>query len=83
MKLPTTNEEMEAIYDRYVRQLKQEHWGKFVAVSLDGRVLLGNDREEVANEALRQFDSGNFVMMRVGLKAVGKIRESVINEQRC
>jgi hypothetical protein len=73
MKLPTTNEEMEAIYDRYVRQLKQEHWGKFVAVSLDGRVLLGNDREEVANEALRQFGSGNFVMMRVGLKAVGKI----------
>jgi hypothetical protein len=83
MKLPTTNEEMEAIYDRYVRQLKQEHWGKFVAVSLDGRVLLGNDREEVANEALRQFGSGNFVMMRVGLKAVGKIRESVISEQRC
>ena len=83
MKLPTTNEETEAIYDRYVRQLKQEHWGKFVAVSLDGRVLLGNDREEVANEALRQFGSGNFVMMRVGLKAVGKIRESVISEQRC
>jgi hypothetical protein len=68
MKLPTTNEEMEAIYDRYVRQLKQEHWSKFVAVSLDGRVLLGNDREEVANEALRQFGSGNFV--------VGKIREN-------
>jgi hypothetical protein len=53
--------------------LKQEHWGKLVAVSLDGRVLLGNDREEVANEALRQFGSGNFVMMRVGLKVVGKI----------
>jgi hypothetical protein len=53
MKLPTTNEEMEAIYDHYVRQLKQEYWSKFVAVSLDGRVLLGNDREEVANEALR------------------------------
>jgi len=26
MKLPTTNEEMEAIYDRYVRPLEQEHW---------------------------------------------------------
>lgn len=73
----------EAIYDRYVRPLEQEHWGKFVAVSLDGRVLLGNDREEVANEALCQFGSGNFVMMRVGLKAVEKIRESVISEQRC
>jgi hypothetical protein len=73
MQLPTTNEEMEAIYDRYVRQLKQEHWSKFVAVSLDGRMLLGNDREEVANEALCHFGSGNFVMMRVGLKVVGKI----------
>jgi hypothetical protein len=26
MKLLTTNEEMEAIYDRYVRPLEQEHW---------------------------------------------------------
>ncbi|MFN4180603.1 MAG: hypothetical protein ACK4I8_09850 [Armatimonadota bacterium] len=74
MKLPTTNEEMEAIYNRYVRPLEGQYWGKFVAVSLDGQVLLGDDREEVANEALRQFGSGNFVMMRVGLKAVGKIR---------
>jgi hypothetical protein len=63
--------------------LEQEYWDKFVAVSLDGRVLLGNDREEVANEALCQFGSSNFVMMRVGLKVVGKIRESVISEQRC
>lgn len=74
MKLPTTNEEMEAIYNRYVRPLEGQYWGKFVAVSLDGQVLLGDDREKVANEALRQFGSGNFVMMRVGLKAVGKIR---------
>jgi hypothetical protein len=65
---------MEAIYNRYVKPLEGQYWGKFVAVSLDGQVLLGDDREEVANEALRQFGSGNFVMMRVGLKAVGKIR---------
>jgi hypothetical protein len=73
MQLPTTNEEMEAIYDRYVRQLKQEHWSKFVAVSLDGRVLLGEEELAVFQEALRDFGSGNFVMMRVGLKVVGKI----------
>jgi hypothetical protein len=83
MKLPTTNEEMEAIYDRYVRPLEQEHWSKFVAVSLDGRVLLGEEELAVFQEALRDFGSGNFVMMRVGLKVVGKIRESVISEQRC
>ncbi len=73
-KLPTTSEEMEALYDQFVRPLEREHWGKFVAVSLDERVLLGDDREAVALEALRQFGSGNFVMMRVGLKVVGKIR---------
>jgi DnaJ-domain-containing protein 1 len=65
---------MEAIYERYVRQLKQEHWGKFVAVSLDGRVLLLAKKNLPSfNEALRDFGSGNFVMMRVGLKVVGKI----------
>jgi hypothetical protein len=60
-----------------------EHWGKFVAVSLDGRVLLGEEELAVFQEALRDFGSGNFVMMRVGLKVVGKIRESVISEQQC
>jgi len=74
MNLPTTNEEMEALYERYVRPLEKEHWGKFVAVSLDGQVLLGDDREVVASEALSRFGSGKFVMMRVGLRAVGKIR---------
>ena len=74
MNLPTTNEEMEALYERYVRPLEKEHWGKFVAVSLDGQVLLGDDELTVFQSALRKFGSGNFVMMRVGLKAVGKIR---------
>lgn len=55
MKLPTTNEEMEAIYNRYVKPLEGQYWGKFVAVSSDGQVLLGDDRGEVANEALRQL----------------------------
>jgi len=73
MKPPKTNEEMEAIYERYVRPLEGQHWGKFVAVSLDGRVLLGEEELTVFQEALRDFGSGNFVMMRVGLKAVGKV----------
>jgi len=63
--------------------LEQEHWSKFVAVSLDGRVLLGEEELAVFQEALRDFGRGNFVMMRIGLKVVGKIRESVISEQQC
>jgi len=73
MKLLTTNEEMEAFYECYVRPLEKDRWGKFVAVSLDGRVLLGEEELTVFQEALREFGSGNFVMMRVGLKAVGKV----------
>lgn len=45
---------MEAICERYIRLPGKEHWGKFVAVSLDGQVLLGDDRREVANEAFLQ-----------------------------
>jgi hypothetical protein len=48
-----------------------------------GRILLCEEELAVFQEALRDFGSGNFVIMRVGLKAVGKIRESVISEQRC
>jgi hypothetical protein len=48
-----------------------------------GRILLGEEELAVFQEALRDFGSGNFVMMRVGLKVVGKIRESVISEQQC
>jgi len=73
MKPPKTNEEMETLYERYVRPLESQHWGKFIAVSLDGRVLLGEEELTVFQEALRDFGSGNFVMMRVGLKAVGKV----------
>ena len=73
MKLPKTNEETEALYERYVRPLESQHWDKFAAVSLDGRVLLDEEELTVFQEALRNFGSGNFVMMRVGLKAVGKV----------
>ncbi len=61
MKLPTIKEEMEAIYERYVRPLESQHWGKFVAVSLDGRILLGEEELTIFQEALRDFGSGNFV----------------------
>ena len=63
--------EMDAIYDRYVKPLEEEHWGEFVAVSPDGWTVLGTDREEVSRAAREAFGPGNF-LFKVRPRVVGK-----------
>ena len=65
--------EADRLYETYGKPLEQEHWGKFLAVSRDGRTVLGEDLEEVSREAAKMLGSGNFVF-KVGDVAVGTIR---------
>ncbi|GEM_PF-1660721 len=69
-----TREEMEELYDRYVRSLEQKFWGKLVAVSRKGEILLGDDDEvELTRKAIERFGKWNFVIFRIGPKAVVRI----------
>ena len=63
----------EGLYETYVKPLETEHWGEYVAVSRDGRVVLGADLEDVSKEAAEAFGRGNF-LFKVGEVAVGTIR---------
>lgn len=63
---------METLYEEYGRPLEEEHWGEFVAISKDGRTLLGQDLQDVLVKANAAFGPGVFVY-KVGPRAVGRI----------
>lgn len=65
-------DEFELFYQRYGKPLEAEHWGKVVAISTDGRMLLGTDIYEVECKACDSL-SDCFILFKVGLMPVGRI----------
>lgn len=61
------------LYKKYGKPLESEHLGKYLAVSPDGKTLLGPTLIEVAQQAKAAFGPGSF-LFKVGPKAVGKWR---------
>ena len=70
MNLPSSEE----LYDRFVKGLESQHRGDFVAVHPDGQVIVDKDDVKAVDRALKQFGAGNFVLLKVGSKGVGKWR---------
>ena len=66
--------EDDELYRRFAKSLEQEHEGEFVAISREGAVIVSKDDIEVVQKALEKFGSGNFILRRVGYKAIGKWR---------
>lgn len=64
----------EDLYKRFVRKLEAQHSGEFAAVHIDGRVIVDKNDIEAVDRALEQFGPGNFVLVKVGSKGVGKWR---------
>ncbi len=62
------------LYERYAKYLETEHYGEFVAISREGKVIVGRDDIEVLKIALKDFGKGNFAFRRVGFRAMGKWR---------
>ena len=46
------------IYDRHVRSLEKEHWGRFVIVAPDGEVFMGDNYEEIREMAKSRGKDG-------------------------
>ena len=64
----------EELYDRFVKGLESKHRGAFAAVRADGQIIVDKDDVKVVDQALKQFGPGNFVLLKVGSRGVGKWR---------
>ena len=64
----------EELYDRFVKGLESKHRGAFAAARPDGQVIVDKDDVKVVDRALKQFGPGNFVLLKVGSRGVGKWR---------
>ncbi len=59
-------QEKKRLYEQYGTPLEQDHGGEYVAISPDGRTILGTTMGEVLRQAVNTFGSGNFALARVG-----------------
>ncbi len=64
--------EDERLYELYGVPLEEEYAGKFVAIGPDGQTILGDEDEEVLQEAIQKFGSGTFAFTRVGDRTLGR-----------
>jgi hypothetical protein len=62
------------LYERHGRPLEAAHTGEFVAISDDGKIILGFDYLTVSKEAVRRFGGGNFALRKIGANAEFHLR---------
>jgi hypothetical protein len=62
----------ETLYEKYGKPLEEKHKGEYLAVSPNGKTLLGKNLLEVVKKATESFGRGNFVY-KVGSKSVGSM----------
>lgn len=60
------------LYKKYGKPLEADHTGEFIAISFDGRTVLGTDDGQVLRQAVQDLGSGNFVLARVGYPTYGQ-----------
>jgi hypothetical protein len=58
------------LYAQYGTPLERDHSGEYLAVSLDGRMLLAPSLLEAVERAADAFGPGNYVF-RIGTRTVG------------
>ncbi len=71
-----TIDEVERLYEKHVKQLEETHWGKFLALTPDGRYIISDDDVAIFAEAMQQFGEGNFILLRVGERDVDILRQA-------
>ena len=69
----TNRETAETLYNQYGKPLEETHPGQYVAISKDGKTIVGPTMLEVMQKAKASFGPGNYVF-KLGQRAVGKWR---------
>lgn len=69
-----TVQAVDDLYVRYGKSLEAQHKGEYAAIAQDGRVITGTDDLQIAQRAVQEFGSGNFVLYRVGYDYVHKLK---------
>lgn len=65
-------EEQHQLYEKYGKSLEREHKGDFVAISLDGEILLDQKLGDLLKRAIDTFGDDNFAIARVGHDALAE-----------
>ncbi len=65
--------EMDRLYEQFGAPLEAEHYGSYVAITEDGRTLLGDSLGETAHRAASEFGPGSF-LFKVGERSAGRWR---------
>jgi hypothetical protein len=68
---PQLAQQADSLYERYGKPLEATHNGKYVAISADGKTIIGASLPEVMAQAKQQLGTGNFVF-KIGERSVGK-----------
>jgi hypothetical protein len=67
-------EEATLLYNKHAKSLETDHYGEFVAITHDGRIIIGKDDIEVLKKAIKDFGRGKFAFRRIGFRIMGKWR---------
>ena len=62
--------EQRRLYEQYGKALEKEHAGEFVAISLEGEIILDRKMGSLLKRAVEEFGNDNFAMARVGHEAM-------------
>lgn len=62
------------LYEKFAKGLEASHYGEFIAIARDGRIIVGKNDIEVLKKAIKDFGSGNFAFRRIGFRTMGKWR---------
>lgn len=55
-----------ALYDKFAKHLEGEHKGEYVAIGLDGTLLVGANHAQVFRQTAEKFGAGNFALWKIG-----------------
>jgi len=61
--------EHQRLYEQYGKPLEATRQGEYIAISLDGQIILGVRAADVVRQAIENFGSGNFSLARIGHRA--------------